>query len=778
MNDRFSNFDRSTAILQMLGETYLARGQFAEAAAKFSELVAAGKGTPETFRHLALALGGLNALDDNARPIYQQALQFFPHDRELLLKTCRVLLAHNAREPFAMQLYKQALLLNPPAGHETLLALAQHFWRNEQAQPAFETLKRLALFENGGRESTLAQLVPLGWRLEKYADTRSVLAYLAGRNEKAAWLQRWLALDSAYAWLRVYATAEAKQTQPESAPSYPARDWRWISQALPAYDRLERLAALREFSVLQLALAGMHHQQAALQQSPAQSASFFEELAQRLPALSQSQPEPALRPAANAFPKFLVILKISNFEKLLAEAGETLAQALANKFMDFAAKYLLKASQAHCFRLRDGLLAFADAMPMLAIAALDLLHKIERYNATAKPAAQIWVQITAHAAAETPEPAAVRCWRMLCETLHLSECQRAPNAAAGAAKMFGNAFIMARPVYESHIGYQVIPAKSAGVRRSPWPFFRAEICEAIWRNPLEYVEEKKPCVFGKFWVTVKLRGGREAGVYRARDRELERQVLLKALSPANSYRLVQDVALRERVVAALRQIGRLALPGIATIYDMGFQEEIFFFVREFLEGKSLDHIIQSGRRLSLAEGLALALRVCRILHEAHRAGVVHGNLKPGNIWLSPNGEVVIADFFVPVFVEKPDPGNLLNPAAWQYSAPERRKAASPQPAHDVFSLGAILYEALTGELPPAAAEASAPPLRNEAPPAPPLIAEIVAQACHPQAQERFQSFAEFEQILRQALEQLRKNEALSFDEITRWPQGRRLLRGS
>jgi len=757
MNSSRSQADRVASILQSLGEAYLLREQYAEAAAKFAQLLQAGQATPAIHRSFALALLGMNQAHEPARQAYQHVLQLFPNDRELLLKICRALLMHNARDPLALHVYKQTLKLNPPANRETLQALAQHFLKNEQPEPAFETLKRIALQENGEVSRTLMQIMHLGWRLEKYAETRSVLEYLAGRNESAMGPRRLLALDAAYA---LHRTASAQDATP--------RYWQTIVHALSVYGRLEYMGTLREFSALRLALACIHSLRVPksareAEGEAADDSSFLHELSQRLPALA------APTPSATAPPQALV-LKISNIEYLLATNGEAMAWALAAKFLDFAGKYLAKAALASCFRMRDGLLAFGDSLNLLTLGAIDLLHKIDRYDATAKPATRIWVEAVAHARTESGGSA----WRMLYETLHILESQ---NAAAGAPEKNRSILRVTRAVFEKqHLG-ETLPAKYVGLHRAEVPFFQTEVCEAIWRNPLEYVQEKTPYLFGKFLVTEKLRGSRAAGTYRARDRELERTLILKALSPHNSYRLTQEAALRERVTRALRHFGKLALPGLALIFDMGMQEEIFFFVREYIEGKSLEHLQNSRRRLSWPEGLALGARLCRILHAAHRTGVCHGNLKPGNLWLSASGEVKVSDFHVPLFVDHPDPDNLLNLASWQYSAPERRQGQPLRPTCDVYSLGAIIMEMLTG-VPPELEEGEAGVLRETGvtgPPLPPFLTDILNRACNREAQDRFQTLADFEQALRGALDLMRQDQEVVFDEITRLARDRQLL---
>ncbi len=732
---------RLNSLVQSLAEAYLENGQFAEAADNFSELVRNGLQTPNVYRNLARALLGMESFTEAAQKVYQHVLGLFPNERDLCMQMCKLLLKHKAHDPFAFKCYQQTLALNPPPERELLWALALHLQEIGYAPAAFEILKRLALRENGNVQKTLMYLVQCGKSLGKQNEVRNLLLYLEGRNERALGVLRLLALDYAHAFLSEDATLK-----------FSPREWQVITQVLLSYERLESVGAAREYATLRLALA-QRQSQTALRPQKKQAANeqtHLAELLQRLPQPSEGYPAEF---AASI--KHVYGMHLSNLAHISATLGETVARNLAQRFIAFATKYLSKAAHALCFPLADGFLAFSDSAYVLAAAALDMLHKIERYNLTAVKGTQLFVQTAVHTVEAKPHDTANTSLLVILELLHVLEAKRsAAELQPGTRnRLFFPAEVHARvPVIE------ILPARALGFLDSPSADFQVEVYEAVWRNPLEYVQEKTPYDLERFVVTTKLRGGRYFSTYGGRDRQLERKVVIKALSPHVSFKLAQDAELRDQVVATLRKIGRLEAQGLAAIYDMGFHEDIFFFAREYLEGKSLAEVLQSGRRFTLAESVNLTMRLCRILSAAHRQEIFHGNLKPANIWLFENDELKLSDFLVPGFAEKPDVTNHANPASWNYAAPELFHTFVPSAPSDIYALGVMLYELLAGKPPfsemTSAAELEAavlPPLSVQRPDLPLKLDVILARACESSFQQRYQTLFEFESALRTLL---------------------------
>ncbi len=731
---------RLNSLVQTLAEAYLERGQFAEAVDQFSELVRNGLQTPNVYRNLALALLGMESLTAAAQQVYEYVLKIFPNDRELALKICTLLLKDKAQDAFALKCYQQTLALHPPPAREVLWGLAAHLQTLGYEPAAFEILKRMALRENGKETQTLAQLVQLAARLDKQNEARNILLYLEGRNERAHGVARLLALEYARTFLR-HGNAHTLTT----------REWQTITQAALSYERLQSMSAAREYAILRLALARVQSLNAQRYYSQRAGAAdlHLTDFLQRL------SPVETTSASARAAFKHVYGLRLKNLAHVRAEAGETVARNLAQKFLAFAAKHLGKAAQATCYAFADGFLASADSLTMLAAAAVEVLHKMERYNLTAAKGTQLFAQTVVHAPRAASFGEGHAGVQVLYEMLHLLEAQAVQAEASTQGR---NCLWFSREVYEHALGQKVWPAKAHERVHFAAEEFHAEVYEAVWRNPLEYVEEKTPCDWGRFVVHARLRGSRNRGTYRGRDRQLERSVIIRALSPALSAKLAQDSAQREHVLAAIRSLAKLEAPGIAAIYDMGFHEDIFFYAREYLEGQTLAEARQAGRGFTLDETLKLGVRVCRILSVAHRQGVVHGNLKPENVWLFPNDELKLSDFYVPGFVEKPEPANNMNLSSWRYAAPELFRPFAPNVQSDVYALGMMLYELLAGHSHLAEFDSAIAPddtllplLSSLQPDVPPGLDEIFLRACHKNPRERYKNLFEFESALRRLL---------------------------
>jgi Tol biopolymer transport system component len=214
---------------------------------------------------------------------------------------------------------------------------------------------------------------------------------------------------------------------------------------------------------------------------------------------------------------------------------------------------------------------------------------------------------------------------------------------------------------------------------------------------------------GPYEIASALGAGGMGEVYRARDTRLERTVAIKVL-PAH---LANDPERRQRFEREARAISSLNHPHICTIHDIGSQEGVDFIVLEYLEGESLEARLRKGP-LPLAETLRLAAQVAGALDGAHRRGVVHRDLKPGNIMLTASGAKLLdfglAKVAAPVSAGAPTETAPLTAAGavfgtFQYMAPEQLEGKEADARTDVFAFGAVLYEMLAGRR---AFEASSP----------------------------------------------------------------------
>jgi eukaryotic-like serine/threonine-protein kinase len=274
---------------------------------------------------------------------------------------------------------------------------------------------------------------------------------------------------------------------------------------------------------------------------------------------------------------------------------------------------------------------------------------------------------------------------------------------------------------------------------------------------------------GHYAIVEQIGAGGMGVVYRAIDQRLHRDVALKVL-PAGK---LGDDAPRKRFRKEALALAKLNHPNIGTVFDFDTQNDIDFLVMEYIPGETLGERLSKGT-LPEKEWIAISLQIAAALEEAHEHGIVHQDLKPGNIMVTPKGQVKVLDFGLARLLE-PDGGAEVTATLTQtdgagtlpYMSPEQLQGNPVDGRTDIFSAGAVLYEMSTGQRP--FQEKQAPRLiqqiLNEAPRpmqewnrrSSPQIESIVLKALDKQPDLRYQSARE----LRVDLERLAAQQAPS-----------------
>ena len=191
--------------------------------------------------------------------------------------------------------------------------------------------------------------------------------------------------------------------------------------------------------------------------------------------------------------------------------------------------------------------------------------------------------------------------------------------------------------------------------------------------------------------------GGMAMVYRGRDLMLEREVAIKVLRQDYS----KDAAFRERFRQEAKAAANLSHTNIVTVHDFGFDEERLFIVMEYVPGTDLNTLIRERGVYSIEDGTALIVQACKGLGYAHRAGLVHCDIKPHNFLVTPDKRLKVTDFGIARALASINPSEEAD-VVWgspQYFAPEQAGGGAPSPASDVYSLGEIMYLMFTGRRP-------------------------------------------------------------------------------
>ena len=248
--------------------------------------------------------------------------------------------------------------------------------------------------------------------------------------------------------------------------------------------------------------------------------------------------------------------------------------------------------------------------------------------------------------------------------------------------------------------------------------------------------------------------GGMGAVYKARQKQLDRIAPLKILPPG----IGQDAAFAERFTREARALAKPNHPGIVTLYEFGRADGLYFFLMEYVDGVNLRRLLAGGR-VSAREALAIVPQICDALQYAHDQGIVHRDIKPENILLDRRGRVKVADFGLAKIIEggdasprRPSEGGQTAGAAVPTSLTEAGKVMGTPPymspeqisapgevdhRADIYALGVVFYQMLTGELPGKSIEPPSSKVRIDV-----RLDEVVLRALETKPELRYQQVRE------------------------------------
>lgn len=271
---------------------------------------------------------------------------------------------------------------------------------------------------------------------------------------------------------------------------------------------------------------------------------------------------------------------------------------------------------------------------------------------------------------------------------------------------------------------------------------------------------------GRYQVIERIGGGGMALVYRGHDILLNRNVAIKVLR--NQF--VHDEEFIRRFRREAQSAASLSHPNVVSIYDVGQEDEVHYIVMEYVEGKNLNEIIKERAPLQVDESIRIASQICDALDHAHQNQIIHRDIKPHNILIGRNGRVKVTDFGIARAVTSTtitQTGSVVGSV--HYFSPEHAKGVATGEKSDLYSLGIVLYQMLTGVLPflgesPISValkhlqeEFEEPRLLN--PLIPQSVENVILRSMRKNPEERYQSAKQMLQDLETCLLPERRSEA-------------------
>ncbi len=262
-------------------------------------------------------------------------------------------------------------------------------------------------------------------------------------------------------------------------------------------------------------------------------------------------------------------------------------------------------------------------------------------------------------------------------------------------------------------------------------------------------------IIGNYKIEEKLGEGGMGAVYRGVDTMLDREVAIKALRPE----LASQTSVVERFRSEAVTLAKLNHPNIATLYSMFRQGDEIYMVLEFVRGETLDNILQRRGALPAEEAVPVFCQVLDGINHAHESGIVHRDIKPANMMLTEKGTLKVLDFGIARLLgsaRMTRAGNIIG--TLEYMAPEQVKGQETDARSDIYALGMMLYEVLTGRLPfdtenefelmKMQTEDMPPAPREINPAIPEAVEEAIMRAIQKNPDERFQTAGEMlEQLI-------------------------------
>ncbi len=675
---------RMSQLLYTLGKSYLERQHFQEANDKFGQLLEFTPNDPDICLNLASSRIGLQDVSDNSLEIYERAVALNPDNDVIYTQIADLFRKFNIDTAFATAMVQDS---DSPQIEAS-------------GAPAEASLDSVEAMKEEAFANIRAELEELWWK-EHFDEARKLLNNM---REKGNASETATALTEAYEHLAKQKKVNKKATLQLLRDNIPAispetslqalRDYLTLKYVLPKEDRRQtpeapdRDSKEYEFILGMVAMddffGKLQGRQNGHEQLP--ESQDGQDILQNILGIAESEPQNN-EPDDEEIEGFM-------FLQLISSAGQN---DVPDRITSLVKTHLSRIPQSKLRRAGTGFVS-------LAVNPLDqlrdivrLLRSLESYNAAAGSNAQVKLLCALFISSRHSEEAS-EFHELLLKGIHLMRVAEQELSVNGSA---GRILFAGEEAWKEKLLDADIVMKS-DYRLALLPGHELTCFEVAWQRALEDATEARPYLLGDLEVRRCLEQHQGYSTLMARNKQLGRAVIVKALSKAKARHYISDKSKKDSLYDGIRKIGRLNHPNIATLFDMGAHDNTIYYTREYIEGKHFSEkdFTNANWEFEFAEQL---LKIIRALAYVHNQGDAHLNLKPANIWLNEAENIKISDFRVKAFCAE-DVSN----GGWKYQAPEILSGEAGGVRCDIYSLGIICYEILAQKHPYDLANISTP----------------------------------------------------------------------
>ena len=718
-SDKEKNNEHVIDLLFQLGTSYLEKGEYNNAIEKFNNLIELGTVDAKLYLNLSKAYILKEQFDEKAQKIFEKSLQFEPENPVLNVILSQLYLDAGREDDHALIVYRNALKHDPQNADEISQLLIKASFQQGNIKIARELIQQFI-----HTPEKLITFLPLYIINEwKHQGFDRVTQYLrsAIKAQENLFYYRWLVVNFLQAEKQSFQPIELS-AEDFNLCNYYLENINSFNQLLdlylyPAIERLlkkniEKLKkpTSKEIEEFEIFLAenaftniwekGLNKGDGNQNKLKLSENNIWEKLESWQ--LSQSIAEGTGESELDKKHRIDSIYKQAETLMILQtnkKTSDDISKVLQDSFSKKS-----EAEQAFVggFKLNDGLLLFWKNASFTLQFAKDFIqnHPCQNFmnsNENNK------IQFVIHKLSNKGKDAEKEILSELQATLSIFQLEREmflQNNHADQIKLNPKSQLLVTSALKDNIDgdcqFSFEPLEISA--QSPEDDKKLEVYQLSWEDSLARIRSGEIQEIGQFKLLKALHHNQVFSSYKAIDSFLDRLVVVKILNPDFKNDMSQD-SIAQQFLDKARFLGQLSHPNIAMVYDIGREQELCFLAREFVEGMPLTVQKSINKKINVTRTLSIFLKIVQPLNYLHEQNSYHGGLQPNDIFVLSNNEIKLTDLQIPAFTV---PINLLKESSLKYLsyfAPEQIENRPVNTTTDMFSLGIIMYEMLTGSNP-------------------------------------------------------------------------------